>query len=262
MNRKRLQKLIELVAPLAKNDPVRMKVENLLQSADPELKAYAEKIFTQHDEVVRRLQNPTHPPADMTAGLMAIATPPTAKLKPPRRLTAPWLVLSTAAVIILLGILAALLIVRHNQWQRRESAAAELARLQHGPLNPSSPLALKTARAGLALLKLPFHAIIPRYRGFELTGISVTTVSNDKGLVTRWRSKMGRPCILVQLPQKLAKHLAIGRPRVIHVRDSTGIVTATVTIWRDSTAQCTWAQILPGDVMFYKPILTVGGRRI
>jgi hypothetical protein len=260
MNRQRLQKLIALTASLSKGDPLRRKVVEMLVSADDDTKKFAQSMFDQQKQLQARLNTPANVPDELETRLLAL---PDAKAKPPRATNIKkyyWFMASAAAV--LLAAVLAFAFLKHQKFLQKISVAAQIAALQHVPLKSSLPNMPARVAAAAARLKFAFTPVVPAYPGFQLVGYSVAKVVGQPGLVTYWRSEFGQPCTLVQLPQKFARQLAIRRPTVLHVRDATGTITATVTIWEDSTAHCSWAEVLSGDTNFYRPGLLLHGRPI
>ena len=260
MNRQRLRKLIALTASLAKDDPIRRKVAEMLASADAETKKFAQSMFDQQKQLQNRLNSQANVPDDLEARLLAL---PDAGAKPRRSKTIKkyYVFMASAAAVLLVAVLT-FAFIKHQELLQKINAAAQIAALQHVPLKSPQPNMPAMVAAAAARLKFPFASVVPVYPSFHLVGYSVAKVAGQPGLVTYWRSQFGRPCTLVQLPQAFAKRLAIHRPTVLHVRDSTGTITATVTIWEDLTAHCSWAEVLPGDANFYRPRLLLHGRPI
>jgi|GEM_PF-6803954 len=258
MNRNRLKKLIVLVATLSDDDRLRRNVMDMITKADAETKAFAQATFDQQKKLKALLHSSANATAKLESRLLNI--PNAGKdIRRENIFNKYYLWVGAAALFIFVAVLFEVWL-KHSQWAQRLRVARQLAALVHTPMKtlPAS----QPPNAGSAASRLPFNAIVPIYTGFKLIGYSTAKVSGQAGFITWWKSQMGRPCMLVQLPPEFAARLQIRRPLTFHVRDSAGIVTATVTIWRDTIAHCSWAQVLPGDVNFYRPLLLMHGRPI
>lgn len=260
MNRDRLRKLIILAASLAEDDPLRLKVQQFLISADVDLKKMAQTLFEQQNELRSLINASATAPAALEGRLLNVPRSE-ANLRSRTTIKRYWGWIGAAAALVLL-VMVICGWVAHLRSVRRTQIAQFLAALPQPRELTSAPGLPAKAISAVAPLHLPFKAVIPAYHGFNLVGYSIIHVGDRTGLVTYWRSRMKRPCTLVQLPAALARQLNIRKSLTLHVRNTTGAMAATVTIWADPIAHCAWAQILPGDVSFYQPDLTYGGHPI
>ncbi len=261
MNHLRLRQLISAVACLRRDDPLRIKAEERLKTATDETQKQAARTFARQEQLSQKLAS-SPPPENLPAKLLDIPRQhqPGSNRRP--FLHIHWLKLACAAALIIASWIAVRLVLEHDLSVRRYALATSLAHLKLPKPSGTAPHVRRSARAVAAQLHLGFKAEIPHYVGYRLTGFAVLAVGGRKGLVTSWRNEMGRPCTLVQLPGSLAQKLSVNKPVVIHVKNSTGLITATVTVWKDDRAGCMWAEILPGDVNFYFPRLTLHGQPI
>lgn len=262
MNHLRLRKLISAVACLRRDDPLRMKTQERLKTATDEMQKEAAQIFDRQYRFAQKLASSLPPPDNLRAKLLDIPHQHQTDSDHRSMLRAHWVKLACAAVLVLASWIAVHLVVERNLSARRYAFATTLAHLKLPKLSGTAPHIRRSAEAISAHTGMGFKAVIPHYVGYRLTGFAILAVGGQKGVVTSWRSEMGRPCTLVQLPGSLAQKLSVHKPVVIHVKNSTGLITATVTVWRDDHAGCTWAEILPGDVNFYFPRLTLHGQPI
>ncbi|MGC8559101.1 MAG: hypothetical protein ACP5O1_00295 [Phycisphaerae bacterium] len=259
MNHLRLRKLISAVASLRRDDPLRVKTEERLKTTGTEIQKEAAQIFARQEQFTQKLASSPPPPDNLCAKLLDIPHQHQTDSDHRSFLHAHWMKLACAAVLVLASWIAVHLVVERNLSTRRYAFATTLAHLKLPKPSGTASHVRRSAEAIAAHTKMGFKAVIPHYVGYRLTGFAVLAVGGRKGLVTSWRNEMGRPCTLVQLPGSLAQKLSVNKPVVIHVKNSTGLVTSTVTVWKDDRAGCTWAEILPGDVNFYFPRLTLHG---
>ena len=261
MNHLRLRKLISAVACLRRDDPLRMKIEERLKTVTDEMPKEAAQMFSRQDQFKQKLASSLLP-ENLPAKLLDIPRQHQTDSDHRSFLHAHWVKLACAAVLVLATWISVHLVVERNLSARRYAFATTLAHLKLPTLSGTAPHIRRSAQAIAAHTKMGFKAVIPHYVGYRLTGFAVLAVGGRKGLVTSWRNEMGRPCTLVQLPGSLALKLSVNKPVVIHVKNSTGLITATITVWRDNRVGCTWAEILLGDVNFYFPRLTLRGQPI
>ena len=261
MNHLRLRKLISAVACLRREDPLRMKTEERLKTATDETQKEAARTFARQEQLSQKLAS-SPPPENLPAKLLDIPRQHQSGSNRRPFLHIHWLKLACAAALIIASWITVRLVLEHNLSVRRYAFATTLAHLKLPKLSGTASHIRRSAEAIAAHTQMGFKALIPHYVGYRLTGFAVLAVGGRKGLVTSWRNEMGRPCTLVQLPGSLAQKLSVNKPVVIHVENSTGLITATVTVWKDDRAGCMWAEILPGDVNFYFPRLTLRGQPI